>query len=86
MVPSVDLELTSDALFEAGCDDATSGIHCGIPPISISRGEAESFRGGRRLGDRGCLSVGSAGIVVVRVEPDDLVTIAEIARRAGSDP
>jgi hypothetical protein len=75
-------ELTNDVedrLFEAGCDDALLGILDGTPFLDFSR-EAPSL-------EKAVLSairdVVQAGFEVVRVEPDDLVSAAEIARRSG---
>ncbi len=68
-----------DRLFEAGCDDALLGVLDGAPFLDFTR-EAPSL-------ERAVLSaiadVAKAGFEVVRIEPDDLVTAAEIARRAG---
>lgn len=70
-----------DALFEAGCDDATFGDVDGVPFADFSRrsgSAAEAIESAIR-------AVESAipGLTVVRVEPDDLVTAAEIAARLG---
>jgi len=69
-----------DALFEAGCDDATFGTvdHVGYGDFireSPSLGEAV------RSAIQEVESVGD--LRVVRVEPDDLVTMNEIAERMG---
>ena len=70
-----------DKLFEAGCDDALLGVRDGVLFLDFDR-EAESLR-------EAVLSaiedVERAGIdaEVVRVEPDDLVTASEVARRTG---
>jgi hypothetical protein len=70
-----------DALFESGCDDALLGTRDGTVYLDFDR-QASSFR-------EAILSavadVEGAGIAaqVARVEPDELVTMAEIARRAG---
>ena len=79
----LDDEDTINALFDAGCDDATFG--------SISNtGFGDFAREASSLG----LAVISAianvesvpGLRVRRVEPDDLVTIPEIAERLGRTP
>jgi hypothetical protein len=73
-------EITSaveDALFEAGCDDATLGTRCGVTYLDFVRA-AGSFEKAVQSAIR---DVRRAGFVVIRVEPDDLVTAAEIARR-----
>jgi hypothetical protein len=75
---SLDDENTIDALFEAGCDDATFGSISNTGFGDFAR-EAATF----------ALAVISAvsnvesvdGLTVRRVEPDDLVTIPEIAER-----
>jgi hypothetical protein len=68
-----------DALFDAGCDDATFGAVDG-----------QQYADFTREGDSLAAAVGSAirqiedaipGLMVRRVEPDDLVTASEIARR-----
>jgi len=66
-----------DALYEAGCDDATLGMRSGVTYLDFDRA-AGSFEKAIQSGIR---DVRRAGFVVVRVEPDDLVTAAEIARR-----
>ena len=69
-----------DALFEAGCDDATLGEVDGVGYADFVR-EAASF------GDALCSALGQVesvpGVRVARVEPDDLVTMSEIAQRLG---
>jgi hypothetical protein len=74
-------EITSaveDALFEAGCDDATLGSRGGVTYLEFDRA-AESVAKAIQSAIR---DVRRAGFAVARVEPDDLVTAAEIARRA----
>ena len=69
-----------DDLYDAGLDDALIGEIDGVPYAEFDR-EAENLR----------VAIGSAmhdvatvdGIEVERVEPDDLVTAAEIAQRLG---
>jgi hypothetical protein len=66
-----------NALFEAGCDDATFG---GV--------DTSSFGGFNREAETLEQAIASAiaqvesvpGLVVRRVEPDDLVTLSEIAK------
>jgi predicted DNA-binding transcriptional regulator AlpA len=69
----------ADALYEAGCDDALLGSRDGVVFLDFDR-EAPSFREAML---RAIADVGRAGYGVARVEPDDLVTAAEIARRLG---
>lgn len=70
-----------DALFGAGCDDATFGEVDGCQYADFtrrSRSLAEAVGSAKR-------AVESAvpGLRVIRVEPEDLVTAADIAERTG---
>lgn len=65
------------ALFEAGCDDAILGTRDGVSFLDFDR-KAPSFLDAVLSGIR---DVTQAGLQVARVEPDDLVTEAEVARR-----
>lgn len=67
------------ALFEAGCDDALLASRDGVIYLDFDR-EAPSFR---EAVLSAIADVARAAFTVARVEPDDLVTAAEIARRAG---
>lgn len=67
-----------DALFEAGCDDATLGAVDGVGYADFIR-EAPSFGEALRSAIEQVESV--PGVRVARVEPDDLVTMSEIAQR-----
>jgi hypothetical protein len=69
-----------DALFEAGCDDATFGTIDGVGFGDFHR-SARSFLGAASTAIRQVDSV--PGLRVVRIESEDLVTMAEIARRLG---
>lgn len=69
-----------DALFEVGCDDATVGDVDGVGYADFIR-EAESFDDAIRSAISQVESV--PGLTVTRVEPDDLVTLSEIAQRLG---
>jgi hypothetical protein len=69
-----------DALFEAGCDDATFGNVDGVPFADFSR-QAGSLAEAIETAIRDVRSV--PGVAVLRVEPDELVTAAEIAARLG---
>ena len=71
---------TLDALFEAGSDDATFGQVEGVGYADFIR-EARTFGGAVRSAIEQVESV--PGLRVVRVEPDDLVTMSEIAERLG---
>jgi predicted DNA-binding transcriptional regulator AlpA len=82
LVMAGDLEdrATLDALFEAGCDDATFGEVDHVGYADFIR-EAPTFGEAVRSAIEQVESV--PGLRVVRVEPDDLVTMSEIAQRLG---
>lgn len=67
-----------DALFEAGCDDATLSLQKGVLIVEFDR-EAVSFS---RAVASACRNVAEAGLKIERIEPDHLVSLAEIAERA----
>jgi len=67
-----------DALFEAGCDDATVSVQKGVLIAEFDR-EAVSFS---KAVASACQNVAAAGLKVERIEPDYLVTLAEIADRS----
>ena len=67
-----------DALFEAGCDDATISLQKGVLIIEFDR-EAVSFS---RAVASACSDVEKAGLTIERIEPDHLVNLTEIADRA----
>jgi hypothetical protein len=71
----------ADALFEAGCDDTLLGSRDGVVYLDFDR-EAETFR---EAVDGAIADVARVRmpVTVARVEPDDLVTASEIARRLG---
>ena len=68
-----------DALYEAGCDDALIGEVDGVHYADFDR-EAPSLA---EAVLSAISAVESAGPRALRVEPDDLVTAAEIAERLG---
>jgi hypothetical protein len=70
-----------NALFEAGCDDATLSMRCGIPYLSFSR-VAPSIKDAIVSAIHNIRNAG-IGADVLRVDDCDLVTQAEIARRIG---
>lgn len=72
-------ESMEDALYEAGCDDALLGTRNGVPFLDFDR-EAASLADAIRSAIRAVERAG-LGARVVRVEPDDLVSASEIARR-----
>lgn len=67
-------------LFEAGCDDATFGKVDGVAYADFDR-DARTFAEAVLSALQAVESV--RGLRVLRVEPDDLVTQAEIAERLG---
>ena len=73
-------EDTVEALFDAGCDDATIGGTNNI-------GTADFAREARSLADAIVTAIAAVesvpGLRVRRLEPDDLVTIPDIAERLG---
>ncbi len=68
-----------DRLFDAGCDDATVAWQKGAMILEFDR-EATSFS---QAVASACHDVRSAGAIVERVEPDHLVSLSDIAERAG---
>lgn len=70
-----------DALFEAGCDDATFGARDGAQYAEFDR-EATSFEKALSSAIR-AVTRALPGLTIVRVEPDDLVSMAAIAERSG---
>jgi hypothetical protein len=77
-VSEVTAEL-EDALFEAGCDDALLGSRDGVVFLDFSR-EASSFQEGVLSAIADVQSIGAS---IQRIEPDELVSMSEIARRTG---
>ena len=75
---SVETPTIIDGLFEAGCDDATFGTVDGVGFGDFQRG-ARSFLAAVSTAIHQVDSV--PGLRVVRIESEDLVTMAEIARR-----
>ncbi|HTE84639.1 MAG TPA: hypothetical protein VK821_07885 [Dehalococcoidia bacterium] len=73
-----DVDSNLDGLFEAGCDDATFGSVDGVPYADFDR-DAGTFSDAIATAIRDVESV--RGLRVRRIEPDDLVTTAEIAAR-----
>jgi hypothetical protein len=65
--------------YDAGCDDATVSFQKGHIILDFAR-EADSI--GRAIGSA-MRGVQKAGATVDRVEPDPLVSLADIAARAG---
>lgn len=82
LILSGDWEAALDDLFEAGCDDALFGEVDGVPHARFDR-EAETFSDAL---ESAIAAVEGTGLQVLRIEPDDLVTTAEIAARLGRSP
>ena len=70
-----------DALFDAGCDDATFGEVDGVQYGDFSR-QAPSLEEATAKAIA-AVERSVPGALVTRIEPDDLVTAAEIAERLG---
>ena len=70
-----------DALYEAGCDDALFGERDGAQYAAFDR-HARSFGDALRSAIN-AVTAAVEGLSVVRIEPDDLVSMAAIAQRAG---
>jgi hypothetical protein len=79
--PDLQDEASVDALFEAGCDDATIGLVGRVQYLDFDR-EAESFADAV-FAATSAVESAITGVRVVHLEPDDLVTISEIADRTG---
>ena len=70
-----------NALFEGGCDDALFGTRDGAQYGAFDRA-AGSFSEALASAVRD-VTAATTGLQVVRVEPDELVTLASIAERSG---
>ncbi|HEY3864592.1 MAG TPA: hypothetical protein VGL54_00725 [Solirubrobacteraceae bacterium] len=70
-----------DALYEAGCDDALFGVRDGAQYGAFNR-EAASFSEALASAIHD-VTAAVADLRVVRIEPDELVTMAAIAKRSG---
>ena len=68
-----------DALFEAGCDDATISVRCGRVYLTFSR-TASSVKDAV-IGAIRDVAAANVGARVLRVDSRDLVTQSDIARR-----
>ncbi|HWE64619.1 MAG TPA: hypothetical protein VHB98_23125 [Chloroflexota bacterium] len=75
-----DVDARLDELFEAGCDDATFGTVDSVHYADFDR-EAASLVEAMSAAVTAIESV--PGLRVSRIEPDDLVTASEIAKRLG---
>ena len=79
--PDLQDEALVDVLFEAGFDDATIGRVGSIQYLDFDR-EAESFADAVLSVARG-VEATIPDVRVIHLEPDDLVTMSEIAERVG---
>lgn len=79
--PDLQEDAYVDALFEAGFDDTTIGRVGSIQYLDFDR-EAESFVDAVFSATEDLKSA-VPGVRVVHLEPDDLVTMSEIAERVG---
>lgn len=68
------------AVYEAGCDDAILGIRNGVVFLEFDR-QAATLPEAVLSGIQDVETI--EGVDVTRIEPDDLVTASEIARRTG---
>ena len=69
-----------DALYEAGCDDATIGTTVGIPVMDFDREAASLYEAiSSAIADAESVD----GLRVVRIADIDLVSMSEIAARVG---
>lgn len=68
-----------DRFFEAGCDDATISFARGVIVLDFGR-EAETMEAAIASA---MADIRTAGANVERVEPDSLVSLSDIAHRAG---
>ncbi len=79
--PDLQDDANVEALFEAGCDDATVGRVGGVQYLDFDR-EAESLPSAVASAAE-AIEAAVPGARVVHLEPDDLVSMAEIAERTG---
>jgi len=79
--PDLQDDRVVDALFEAGCDDATVGRLGAVQYLDFDR-EAETLADAV-FGATEAVEAAVPATQVVHLEPDELVTMAEIAQRTG---
>jgi hypothetical protein len=79
--PDVLSDENLDALYEAGCDDAVFGERDGAQYAAFDR-EAKSFTSALKAAISDLASAVD-GLQVVRIAPEEFVTLAAIAERAG---
>ncbi|MBW3579215.1 MAG: hypothetical protein KY462_16080 [Actinobacteria bacterium] len=83
IVEGADLQTDArlDSLWEAGCDDATFGVAAGVQHAAFDR-EADSYADAVVAAIRQ-IEQAVPEARVTRLETDELVTVADIARRTG---
>jgi hypothetical protein len=83
LVEGADLQTdqAQDALFEAGCDDSTVGVTAGVQHLHFDREASSSAEA--LVSAITAVEQAVPGVRVVRVAPDEYVTLAEIAARTG---
>lgn len=74
-----DADDLANRFYEADCDDAALSFQKGVIILEFAR-EAQTFSAAIISA---CVDVMKAGAVVERVEPDYLVSLADIAKRTG---
>jgi len=79
--PDLQDDSHANALFEAGCDDATVGRVAGVQYLDFDR-EAESIADAVFEATE-TIERAVPGARVVHLEPDDLVSMSEIGERTG---
>ncbi|MEA1950941.1 MAG: hypothetical protein U9N87_06120 [Planctomycetota bacterium] len=77
--PRIDEEIV-DKLFEAGCDDALAYVRHGVSMLEFDR-EANSLRDAVMSAKADILSADDR-LRIRRIEPEDLVSMPEMARRS----
>jgi predicted DNA-binding transcriptional regulator AlpA len=76
----VELDTLEASIYGAGCDDAMVGVRSGVAFVDFDR-EATSLSEAMVSAIEDIKRIN--GVSVLRIEPDDLVNMSEIARRLG---
>ncbi len=71
----------ADMLYEAGCSDGLFGFSNGVPDADFTRHSTDALEAIVSAIEE--IEGAGVGAIVVRVEPDDLVSIGDIAERTG---
>lgn len=69
----------AERLFDAGCDDATASFQKGVTILEFDRSAKSFYHALRSALD----DVARAGVEPLRIEPDHLVSLSDIAARSG---